>query len=272
MGGHDTTSKKLHIAQRLTWAMVPLAALAAGGGLLLPRLYREPQTIVPAMRGQDLITLLMLPPMVWSLLAARHGSTRAMLVWIGLLGYLFYTYAGAAMAYYVNIFTLVYVALFSLSIFALVVALTGLDVDALQRRFDACVPRRSVAAYLTMIVLVLVPLEIGQNVGFIATGMLPESVRLAGGTSYYVYALDLGLVVPLSLLSVYWLWRNQPWGYIGAGCMLIKGAAMGLALLSMNVLSWLTGKPADSLELIGFYVLLAGGGLALSAELLRHCR
>jgi hypothetical protein len=57
-----------------------------------------------------------------------------------LLGYLFYTYAGAAMAYYVNIFTLVYVALFSLSIFALVVVLTGLDVDALQHRFDACVP------------------------------------------------------------------------------------------------------------------------------------
>jgi hypothetical protein len=266
------TSTGFHIAQRLTWAMVPLTALAAAGGLLLPRLYREPQAIVPAMRGQDLITLLVLPVMVWSLLAVRRGSARATLVWIGLLGYVFYTYAGAAMAYYVNVFTLVYVALFSLSMFALVTALTGLDVAALQRRFDACVPRRSMMGYLAMIALVLVLLEIGQNVGFIMTGTLPKGVSLAGGTSYYVYGLDLGIVVPLSLLSAYWLWRKQPWGYVGAGCMLIKGAAMGLALLSMNILSWLAGKPTDSMELLGFYALLAGGGLALSAGLLRHCR
>jgi hypothetical protein len=38
------------------------------------------------MRGQDLITLLVLPVMVWSLLAARRGSARETLVWIGLLG------------------------------------------------------------------------------------------------------------------------------------------------------------------------------------------
>jgi hypothetical protein len=224
------------------------------------------------MRGQDLNTLLVLPIMVWSLRAVRRGSARATLLWIGLLGYVLYTYAGAAMAYYVNVFTLIYVALFSLSLFALVAALSGLDVAALHRRFDAHVPRHSAMAYLTMIALVLVLLEVGQNIGFITTGTLPASVTLSGGTSYYVYALDLSVVVPLSLLSAYWLWRDRAWGYVGAGCMLIKGAAMGLALLAMNVFSWLAGKLTDPMELIGFYALLAGGGLVLSAELLRHCR
>lgn len=47
---------------------------------------------------------------------------------------------------------------------------------------------------------------------------------------------------------------------------------MGLALLAMNVFSWLADKLTDPMELIGFYALLAGGGLVLSADLLRHCR
>jgi hypothetical protein len=177
------------------------------------------------------------------------------------------------MAYYMmNVLTLIYVTLFSLSLFALVAALSGLDVAALHRRFDAHVPRRSVMAYLTMIALVLMLLEVGQNIGFLTAGTLPASVTLSGGTSYYVYALDLGVVAPLSLLSAYWLWRNRAWGYVGAGCMLIEGAAMGLALLAMNVFSWLADKLTDPMELIGFYALLAGGGLVLSADLLRDCR
>lgn len=51
----------LRVACWLSVAMLPLLVLATGAGLLAPAVYeRNPATIIPALRGQDLVTLLAL--------------------------------------------------------------------------------------------------------------------------------------------------------------------------------------------------------------------
>jgi hypothetical protein len=268
-----TQASSLRTAHLLTAALIPLVAVATLCGLLIPTAYRRnPAALTPALQGQDLVTLLGLPVLAVALLASWRGSRRATLLWIGLTGYMFYTYTGAAFGYAFGELTLLYVALFSLSIFALASAAGSIDAAEVQRHFDAATPRRAVAGFLIFIALMLALMEVSQNIQFLATGVLPPGVVTAGGMTYFVYGLDLGLIVPLSVLAAVWLWRRRPSGTILAGFLLVKSTTMGLALLAMNWCMQRAGQPADPNELLGFYALLALGGLGMSVWFVRHCR
>lgn len=256
----------------LTSALIPLAAVAAGAGLLFPEVYRRnPATIIPAMRGQDLVTLLALVVLGVALLGAWRQSARATVIWLGLLGYLGYTYVGAALGYYFAELTPLYILLFSLAVFAIGSALATLDIERIAEQFDRQTPRRSAASFLVLIGLLLAVLELGQYGAFLASGELPAGVVAAGGGSYFVYGLDLGLVLPLSILGAAWLWQRRPWGHVLAGALMIKATTMGAALLAMNWFSLQAGQPTDPLELLGFYGLLALGGLVMALWFFSHC-
>ena len=111
--------------------------------------------------------------------------------------------------------------------------------------------------------------ELAQIIGFYVTGELPQAMQQIEATTYFVYTLDLGLIVPLCLIAAVWLWRDNAWGYVLASCMLIKAATMGLALLSMNWFASRAGLPADGL--MPLWVAIAVGGLGLSYWMLKHC-
>jgi hypothetical protein len=260
----------VQIAEVLTLFVVLLAAIAAAIGLFIPTVYRDPATITPAMRGQDLVTLLVVPVLAVTLFAVRRGSSRASLVWIGLLGYMLYTYLGASVAYYFNPIFLLYVALLSLSAFALVFAVIGLNGGTLAAKFDNAMPRWPTIAFMLFIVLMLGAMELAENIQYLNTGELPRIITQTGGVTYYVYALDLGFIVPLAALAAIGVWRRAVWGYVIASYMFIKSISMGLALLAMNLANALANQPTDSM--VGFYAVLALGGLLLGAWFLGYCR
>lgn len=163
---HAVTDKRRSpfiTAQRLSIILVVLAATASAGGLFVDNQYRDTAWAVPQSRGQDLVTLvLVLPALIVCLARRNQHSIRANLVWLGLLGYLFYTYTRAAFAYTLNILFLVYVALFSLSIFALIFGATGIDAERIKRAFDASTPKRAVIWYLRFIATMLGVLWLGH--------------------------------------------------------------------------------------------------------------
>jgi hypothetical protein len=164
-------SPGLRVALWLTTAMIPLLVFVTAAGLVAPEVYRRnPATIIPALRGQDLVTLLALPVLGAALYRAWRGSARATLIWIGVLGYMFYTYAGAAVGYYFAELTLVYITLFSLSVFALAAAASGLTTTTIAEAFDLATPRRAVAGFLGLIGLLLAGLWLGQIGAFLTSG------------------------------------------------------------------------------------------------------
>jgi hypothetical protein len=84
--------------------------------------------MVNANRGQDVYTLFVaLPAMALTVFAARRGAVRGLLVLAGITGYVLYTYTGAALAYSLNEFFLIYVSLFSLSLAGLIATLSAID-------------------------------------------------------------------------------------------------------------------------------------------------
>ncbi|HWI62672.1 MAG TPA: hypothetical protein VNT75_12575 [Symbiobacteriaceae bacterium] len=270
----EAPAQNLRTAQILTVIILVLATVATAGGLLIPNLYRDNAWIAEQNRGGDLVTLaLAVPALMVSLVGVRRGSARATLAWVGLLGYMLYTYVGAAFAYSFNIFFLIYVALFSCSVFALITGLANVDVTALKQKFDAGTPRKSVITFLVVVGLALTAMWLGQIMPFLTAGKLPELIVKGETPTNFVYVMDLGIIVPLSFLSAYLLGRRAPWGYLLSGCVMIKAAAMGLALLSMSLFSWLAGTlTPEGIQLTYIWVVLAVSSLTMSVWFFRHCR
>jgi hypothetical protein len=270
-GSIATRSKPNATAIFLTAIIIVLGAVASSGGLFISGLYRDSRYLVDQALGQDLVTLFIaLPALAVTLFFVRRGSARATLAWIGLLGYMLYTYTTYAFGSAFNEFFLIYVALFSLSIFTLVAAVSGIDPAAWQKRFDVDTPHRPVAAFLILCGFMVSALWLPDIIRFLMTGKLPVSLVLAGIPTNFVYVMDLGLVVPLAFLTGISLWRRLPWGFILAGAMLTKVATLGLALLSMV---WFMTRGGQTLEIgpVVFAAVVTVGSLGLAAWFFRHC-
>lgn len=252
-----------------TWILSVLAAAASCAGLFVPELY-APRALAPAMRGQDLVTLFVVPWFLWFARGMRRGSAGGKLGWLGCLGYLLYTYTGAAIAYRWNALFLVYLGLFSGCSFVLVRSLATTDARALQCCIDREVPRWQALVYLCLIAAVLAVSELSQIASALASGRAPELIERSEGAGNFVYVLDLGVVVPLTLLAARWLWSRRAWGDVLTGMLLVKSAAMGLALLSMTAFAAAAGQPIEP-ALTSAYAMIGLAGVGLSVWFLRHC-
>jgi hypothetical protein len=102
---------------RLTWAIAPPLAIAAGCGVFIHGLYRDTPYFAVQAVAQDFISLtVVLPTVAVSAFLASRGSHRAQLVWLGALVYLVYSYVIDAFAVRFNSMFLVYVALLGCSL------------------------------------------------------------------------------------------------------------------------------------------------------------
>lgn len=186
------------------------------------------------------------------------------MVWLGLLGYLLYTYIGAAFAYHLNPFFPIYVALFALTMSAIVTLATSVGHEAGDGIEGRALPRWPTALFLALVAAMVAIPEIARIAAYLKTGEIPDFIVQTGSATRFVYTLDLGVVAPLCVLSAVWLWRRRPWGDVLGGCMLVKGVAMGCALLATDAFTLGAGREVD-FALTGIYGMIAVASLAMSA-------
>ncbi|GEO07105.1 hypothetical protein AAE02nite_47690 [Adhaeribacter aerolatus] len=256
----------LQISRQLTYISTGLAGLAAAGGLGWPDLYQDKALFKLAWLGNDIVTLaVVVPLLLLTLFFARQGSQRAQLLWMGLLGYMFYNYAFYLFGAAFNAFFLLYVALFSLSGYALILGLSALDVRGLGKQFRPETPRKWLSGYLLFISLPLGIFEITQCLGFVFTGNLPQAPSL-------IFALDLAIVVPNTALAAILLWKQHPWGYVLGAIMLVKAFTYGLVLTVTTTFIAFSGLSTGWDPLMPFYVFVMVGGLVGSLVLLKNLK
>lgn len=259
-------TKKQSLALRATnWlsvAILLLAALASAGGLLIDGLYRDIPKYQAAWLSNDVVTLfVVLPLYVVALYYRFSGSLRATLGLLGLQAYMLYNYAFYLFGAEFNAFFLLYVLLLVASIYALAIGVGSLNMQTLSQKVSYRMPTKWVSGFLLLISLPLIMVEGGQAIGFILTGKLPEAPSL-------IFALDLTLVVPSSILAAILLWKGNVWGYLLGTMMSIKGFTYGLVLVTMTVYAKVTmGIGWD--PLLPFYAFVALGGLFCSLYLVR---
>lgn len=215
-------------------------------------------------RGWSLVTLtVVLPMLVLLLRAARRGSLRARLAWLGPLAYLIYTYLEFAVSPPFTVLYLAYIAAFACALVALPLALASVDAALLERTYGRRIPRRSIAAFalVSSALLALAWLKGIAARTLAAEFGWPQGVDAVG---HVVQALDLGLQVPLGIATGVALLRRHRSGIVLAAVCLLNGVCMGLALTAMVAASSLASGQPLSAALPFVALPIVAGGLALA--------
>jgi hypothetical protein len=189
----------LRAARVMSVMILLLMVVASAGGLWIGGLYQDPASVVAMLRAYDLVTLVVVvPALAVALLPSLRGSPGARLVWLSALAYAVYDYATYVFGSAFNDLFLVHIALFSLSVFALALALANLDVASIAAGFRAGTPTRSVSVLLALPTVGLAAMWSFYALRFAFTGAAPgESLLVLPSASVHLgYVLDLALLVP----------------------------------------------------------------------------
>lgn len=221
------------------------------------------------MQANDLVTLALgLPLLALSSWLAWRGSLRGRLLLAGTLGFILYTYITMCFGAHYNALFLVYVALFSLSLFAFVLVMMTFDLETLPAHFSDNLPRGWIAGLLFFAAAFLSLAWLGRIAATFAPGAVPA---LDNVTSMFIQAMDLGLIVPVCILSGVLLLRRRPWGYLLASVGLIKFSTLGVAVSLMGLNMARVGVPVSPVQL-GIFLGMALAGGVMTGILLKHIR
>jgi hypothetical protein len=260
----------LNAAYLLSAVVAALMVVASAGGLLIEGIYRDESSFVlTAWFANDLVTLGIASPIfVAALVLAMRGSLRAQLVWLGMLDYTLYNFAFYLFGAVYNRFFLIYVALFVLSIFALIFGLVKLDVKAVQQRFRAAPALKWISGYMAAWALILGSVWVWQSLAFVSSGQVPQ---VGGSEEVFrlIATLDLSLVIPFVGLAAIWLWQHRPWGRVLAVIVNVKGLVYTLVLIAGDFIGAAAGIEG-AMELVWLWIFFASGSLLSTIFLLRN--
>jgi hypothetical protein len=233
-------------------------------------LYRyDPASMAAQGISQDIVTLIVgIPLLLISLRLYRQGRLRGQLLLSGTLAYFLYTYTSMAFGAAFNPLFLVYVAIFSLSLFAFIIAMLSVDVRALPAHFTEKLPRRAISIFMFAGGGFLLLAWLGRIVPGMSGGV---PVGLLTNTTLFIQVMDLGLIVPLMALAGILLLRRAPLGYLLSSVALIKFMTMGIALVAMITGQLVDGDVVPMAEAT-IFIIMAIAGITMAFVLLRDLR
>ncbi len=241
------------------WYTLLLAAVLVAAtlyGLFVEGAYRAPagvrESLPATLRGQDVVTLLAALALVWGGIRARAGSLRGHIVWLAICLYVPYTYLMYVMTPY-NDALLLYIAALGLGLFGFINGLVRLDAGAVAEAFDG-LPRRGVAWFLIVVGGLFASLWL-VSILAVWPGGIPDGLFTYDLPSI-VHVLDLGIVLPLLILTGVLLLRGHPVAPVMATILLAKTFLLGLALLAMNAFVWRGGGAIEPSEPVIWTVIV----------------
>lgn len=236
-------------------------------------LYRHDTVFVGAgNRGTDVATLALGSPLLIAALTLYlRRSPRGPLLLCGALAYFLYVYASLALAAAFNDLFLVYVAVFSASLYGLVLLLRELARSGVFAGALATLPRRSLGVYLLVAAAVTAFVWLSPVVQAVLEGGAP--VRMDSATTAVTYALDLAIIVPAACAAGYLVLRREPMGYLIATPLLGIIVLLGPAILAQTLWQLHAGVELSPPEVVGpvaGFLVMGVLALGLFAALLRR--
>lgn len=217
-----------------------------------------------------MVLFLGVPLLLASIFLYRRGSTSGQLLLTGTLGYFLYVYASMALGAAYNRLFVVYVVLFSASLFAFVRLFASVDLEALAAQIPGGLPRLGLAIFMIVAGLVTLVVWGGPLVGALIEGGPPE--RMDSYTTMVTYALDLAIITPSTILCAILVLRGDPLGYLMAVPLLTLVVLLAPQIILSTVFQRSAGVPFSTGEMVGpvaGFVILGIAAAWLLASVLR---
>jgi hypothetical protein len=225
-----------------------------------------------AIQGADVVSLFVgLPLLAVSFLLYRRGSLRGGFLLASVLAYYFYYSASLELVVAYNNLYLVYLALFSVSFFALVLTLTAIDLSSLPARFSSRLPRRGMAIFMFVVGMGVAFIWLSDVINAQITNGVPEA--LGSHTTLVTYTIDVGIIAPACLLAGILILRRAPLGYLLTGLLTIMLGLIGAMVIGQTVMQLNLGLQFSAGQLIGkvsTWIVMGGIAIWLSIAFLSN--
>jgi hypothetical protein len=218
------------------------------------------QSLVTGGTPWDFVRLLVgIPLLLISFVLYLRGSLRGTVVFIGCLASFLYQYLLWTFDWAYNSLFLVYVALFSLSLWTLILVLADIDRAEIRAAIGERFPVRTVAGFSFAVGGLLLLKCLGEIVPGLGSGTMP-----AVATGYYTLvdqALDLGLLTPFCVLTGVLLLKGDCLGYLLSSSSLIILFSVGLSVIAGEIM---LGLSIGQMNIAGVTVFLIFVSAALA--------
>jgi hypothetical protein len=221
--------------------------------------------------GTDLVTLFVcLPLLALAAWLTQRGSLRGGILLTGVLAYFLYYGASLGLGIAYNRLFLVYIALFSASFYAFILAFTAFDLSSLGERIAPRFPRRGAAIFMIVVGLGLALIWLSDAVGAAIANRPPAG--LGPYTTIVTYTLDIGIIAVACIVAAVQLFRRAALGYLLSGVLSIMLVLVATMVVGQTVMQLNAGVPLTPGEIIGksaSFVVMGAVALWLTVVLLR---
>jgi hypothetical protein len=184
--------------------------------------------MAPIFRGADLtIIVIAIPMLILALFMDRKKKTvKSRLFLISVIAVFTYYSASIAFGVTYNILHLVYIAFFSVSLFGLIIAIGSLDREKLKERLTGALPYKGFHIFLTLSGVVLIVAWIPDILQSLIAGRPLALIEIY--TTSVTNVLDMAIIGPVALISIYQLKKRSGLGYILLGILFTVCITIGV--------------------------------------------
>ncbi len=219
-----------------------------------------PEKLLPGAASQDIVSLVAAIGLIVCILFIRRGSGSTWLIWVGLLGYLFYAYALYNFERLYNPLFLFYIAILGLTVYSLIGFFMRADLTAIRAKDGRNPLRRGAAVLFLVLVAMFVFLWLSILLPAMRSRIPPD-----GST---IFVLDLAFFLPLLTIEAGLLFKKAALGDALVIPILIKVGALGLSVLLGTLIAPWFGQELDAAS-VGIYAILGLGPLLFVIPFLR---
>jgi hypothetical protein len=214
-------------------------------------LYRHDTLFIGAgFRGQDAVVLfLALPLLILAIIQYGRGTVSGQFLLAGTLGYFLYLYASMALGAAYNRLFLLYVALFSASLFTFIKVVSSVNLELIRAHIPGQLPRTSLAVFMLAAGVVTLLVWGAPLVTALIRDRPPE--RLDSYTTMVTYALDLAIITPATFFCALLVLQDQPAGYVIAAPLLTLIVLLVPQIVLSTLFQKSAGVPFTTGEMIG---------------------
>jgi hypothetical protein len=166
-----------------------------------------------------------------------------------------------------NKFFLLYVIIFTLSVYALILALVKIDIKNLKQKISSKIPVKWISSFMLFFAIFIGGLWISQSLIFVFTNEIPIGITQTDNPAGVIFATDLSFLVSTLIVGAILLWKRESWGYIISIIAMTKCFLYPFVLVIGGIIAYQRTGIWDSL--IPLYILLWIGCLLAFSNLIK---
>jgi len=236
---------------------------------------RDSYFMAPILRGTDFtIICFAIPILIIALiLDVKKKKLKNRLFLMSIISVFTYYSASIAFGVTYNMLCLVYIALFSASLFGLIIAIESIDKKQVVANMGNTLPFKGIYIFLILTGIALIVAWLPDIINSLVLGHSLELIEVY--TTQITYVLDMGVIAPASLICFFQLKKRTGIGYVLLEILLTLCCIVGIMLPIQTIFQVIAGilLPIGAIVTkAGIFVVLASFALYFNIKFFKNMK